>query len=117
MIDTGEKTVYEMRQEQLPTSKVVQGFTHIQAPRLASAARPKGAPDRIAVPISSDYPEAIDLVARLLDAFGFDTVDNSPLSKAWRSAPGQPAWVALNEQTKPELIVNLAKARRLAPES
>ncbi len=117
MIDAGEKTVYELRQEQLPTSKVVQGFTHIQAPRLASAARPKGAPDRIAVPISSDYPEAVDLVAGLLDAFGFDTVDNSPLSKAWRSAPGQPAWVALNEQTKPELIVNLAKARRLAPES
>jgi len=116
MIDAGEKTVYELRQEQLPSSKVVQGFTHIQAPRLASAARPKGAPDRIAVPISSDYPKAVDLVAGLLDAFGFDTVDNSPLSKAWRSAPGQPAWAALNEQTKPELIANLAKARRLAPE-
>jgi hypothetical protein len=116
MIDAGEKTVYELRQEQLPTSKVVQGFTHIQAPRLASAARPKGAPDRIAVPISSDYPDAVDLVAGLLDTFGFDTIDNSPLCEAWRSAPGQPAWAALNEQTKPELITNLAKARRLAPE-
>jgi predicted dinucleotide-binding enzyme len=116
MIDAGEKTVYELRQEQLPASKVVQGFTHIQAPRLASAARPKGAPDRIAVPISSDYPDALDLVAGLLDAFGFDTVDNSPLSEAWRSAPGQPAWTALNEQTQPELIANLTKARRLPPE-
>jgi hypothetical protein len=114
MIDSGEKTVYQLRQEQLPTSKVVQGFTHIQAPRLASAARPKGAPDRIAVPISSDYPEAVDLVAGLLDTFGFDTVDNSPLSEAWRSAPGQPAWTELNEQTRPELIANLARARRPA---
>lgn len=114
-IDSSEKTVYELRQEQLPTSKVVQAFTHIQAPRIATAARPRGAPDRIAVPISSNFPEAIDLVARLFDQLGFDTVDNSPLSEAWRSAPGQPAWVALNRQTKDELIVNLAKARRITP--
>ncbi|MCG6122969.1 MAG: NAD(P)-binding domain-containing protein [Microvirga sp.] len=118
MIDSGEKTVYELRQEQLPMSKVVQGFTHIQAPRLASAARPRGAPDRIAVPISSNHADAVELVAGLLDTFGFDTVDNSPLNEAWRSAPGQPAWAALNEQTKPELIANLAKAQlRVAPAS
>lgn len=112
-IGSGEKTVYELRQEQLPTSKVVQAFTHIQAPRIATAARPRGASDRIAVPISSNFPDAIDLVARLFDQLGFDIVDNSPLSEAWRSAPGQPAWVALNHQTKDELIANLAKARRI----
>lgn len=112
-VDSGEKTIYELRQEHLPTSKVVQAFTHIQAPRLATIARRAGAPDRIAVPISSNYPEAIELVAELFDRLGFDTVDNSPLSEAWRSAPGQPAWVALNCQTKPELIANLARARRL----
>lgn len=112
-IDSGRKTVYELRQEQLPTSRVIQAFTHIQAPRILTAARPAGAPDRIAVPISSNFPEAIDLVAELFDRIGFDTVDNSPLSEAWRSAPGQPAWVALNHQTKPELVANLAKARRL----
>ncbi len=36
-IDGGRKTVYQLRQEQLPTSKVVQAFTHIQAPRTTSA--------------------------------------------------------------------------------
>lgn len=114
-IDSGEKTIYELRQEQLPMSKIVQAFSHIQAPHMASRATPTGTPDRIAVPISSNYPEAVALVADLLDRIGFDTVDNSPLSEAWRSAPGQPAWVALNQQTKPELIANLAKARRLKP--
>ncbi|AMJ59993.1 NADPH-dependent F420 reductase [Bosea sp. PAMC 26642] len=112
-VDSGEKTIYELRQEQLPTAKIVQAFSHIQAPHMAARARPAGAPDRIALPISSNYPEAIALVADLLDRIGFDTVDNSPLSEAWRSAPGQPAWVALNQQTKPELIANLARARRL----
>jgi predicted dinucleotide-binding enzyme len=33
VIDSGEKTVHQLRQEQLPTSKVVQAFTHIRAPR------------------------------------------------------------------------------------
>jgi 8-hydroxy-5-deazaflavin:NADPH oxidoreductase len=112
-IDSGERTIYELRQEQLPTSRIVQAFSHIQAPHMASRARPAGASDRIAVPISSNHPEAVALVAELLDRIGFDTVDNSPLSEAWRSAPGQPAWVALNQQTKPELIANLARARRL----
>jgi predicted dinucleotide-binding enzyme len=112
-VDSGEKTIYEIRQDQLPTSKVVQAFTHIQAPRLASIARPAGAPDRIAVPISSNHPKAIALVEELFDQIGFDTVDNSPLSEAWRSAPGQPAWVALDHQTRPQLVANLARARRL----
>ncbi|MGY8831989.1 MAG: NADPH-dependent F420 reductase, partial [Pseudomonadales bacterium] len=34
MIDSGEKTAHELRQEQLPASKVVKAFTHIQAPRI-----------------------------------------------------------------------------------
>ncbi|MEE2951883.1 MAG: NAD(P)-binding domain-containing protein [Pseudomonadota bacterium] len=114
-VDSGEKTIYELRQEQLPASRVVQAFSHIQAPRMMERARPTGASDRIAVPISSNHPEAIALVADLLNQIGFDTVDNSPLSESWRSAPGQPAWAALNQQTKPELIANLARARRTAP--
>lgn len=52
-------------------------------------------------------------MTRLYDEFGFDTVDNSPLGEAWRSAPGQPAWeAALRLRTRTELIANLALARR-----
>lgn len=111
-IDSGRKTVYQLRQEHLPTSKIVQAFTHIQAPRITTAGQPAGAPRRLALPVSSDFPEAVELVTRLYDQFGFDAVDNSPLSQAWRSAPGQPAWSALQHQTRAELIANLAKAQR-----
>jgi predicted dinucleotide-binding enzyme len=113
VIDSGEKTVYELRQEHLPTSKVAQAFTHIRAPRITTAGKPPGSPGRLALPTSSNFPEAAELVARLYDKLGFDTVDNSPLSEAWRSAPGQPAWTALEHQTRPELIANLARARRI----
>lgn len=111
MIDSGEKTEHELRQEQLPTSKVVKAFTHIQAPRIIAWARPAGAPDRVALSASSDFPEAIEIVARLYDQFGFDTVDNSPLADSWRTRPGQPAWKQ-ERHTCAELAANIAAARR-----
>ncbi len=111
VIDSGEKTVHELRQEQLPTSKVAKAFTHIQAPRLLSAGRPAGDPDRLALSVSSDYPEAVELVTRLYEQFGFDTVDNSPLSESWRTAPGQPAWVNWAWQNREELALNLRRAK------
>lgn len=113
VIDSGEKTVHELRQEHLPRSKVVKAFTHIQAPRITTAGLPAGAPGRLALSASSDFPEAVELVARLYDRFGFDTVDNSPLSESWRSGPGQPAWLAHAHQTRADLIANLADARRI----
>ncbi|WBO22884.1 NADPH-dependent F420 reductase [Sphingomonas abietis] len=113
VIDAGEKTEHELRQEQLPTSKVAKAFTHIQAPRLFLSAKPSGTPDRHALSVSSDYPEAVELVTRLYDQFGFDTADNSPLSASWRSGPGQPAWHAHEHQTRAELVANLAKAKPL----
>ncbi|WFE76542.1 NADPH-dependent F420 reductase [Roseinatronobacter sp. S2] len=115
VIDTGEKTVHELRQEQLPTSRVAKAFSHIQAPNLFALANPVDPRSRHALSVSSNYPDAVELVTRLYDQFGFDTVDNSPLSESWRSAAGQPAWkAAFQHQTKSELIANLAKAKRIS---
>lgn len=114
IVDSGEKTVHELRQEQLPTSKVAKAFTHIQAPRILKWARPKGAQDRAALTVSSDYPEAVALVSKLYDQFGFDTVDNSPLSESWRTAPGQPAWKQEHHSLL-ELNENLLMAKRTVP--
>ncbi|MGN6828025.1 NADPH-dependent F420 reductase [Paucibacter sp. M5-1] len=112
-IDSGRQTVLELRQEQLPTSKVVQAFTHIQAPRITTAGLPAHDPRRLALPTSSNYPDAVELVTRLFDQLGFDTVNNSPLSESWRTAPGQPAWRALQHQTRRELIANIERAQRI----
>ena len=113
VVDSGEKTIHELRQEHLPRSKVAKAFTHIQAPRVTTEGRPAGTPGRLALSVSSDFPEAVELVTRLYDRCGFDTVDNSPLRESWRSGPGQPAWNAHEHQTRAELITNLARARRI----
>jgi 8-hydroxy-5-deazaflavin:NADPH oxidoreductase len=112
IIDSYKKTEHEIRQEQLPTSKVVKAFTHIQAPRILTWGKPAGFPDRLALAASSDFPEAIEIVKRLYDQFGFDTVDISPLSESWRITPGQPAWKQ-ERQSRSELEANLAGARQV----
>ena len=123
-IDSGLRTVHELRQEQLPASKIAKAFSHIQhharspirvpsdnLPGLFRLARPAGAPDRKALSVSSNYPDAVELVTRLYDQLGFDTVDNSPLNESWRSAPGSPAWNnSIDGQTRGQLIRNLERA-------
>ncbi|RKN38667.1 NADPH-dependent F420 reductase [Micromonospora endolithica] len=114
-IDSGRKTEHELRQEQLPTSKIAKAFTHVQAPSLFRLARPAGAPDRRAMVVSSDHPEAVALVTRFYDQLGYDTVDNSPLSEAWRSTPGTPMWRHhVHGQSRQQLIDNLRRAQRTA---
>lgn len=126
-VDSGLKTIHELRQEQLPTSKVVKAFTHIQfherfqirvpsdtLPAVSRLARSAGAPDRKALVVSSNYPEAVDLVTRFYDDLGFDAVDNSPLSESWRSAPGTPMWRHhVDGQSREDLIRNLQRAQRI----
>lgn len=114
VVDSGEKTVHELRQAQLPTSKIVKAFTHLQAPTLFRFARPVGSPDRLALAVSSDHPEAVSLVTGLYDQFGYDSVDNSPLSESWRSGPSTPVWhrSLLGGQGRDALVRNLAAATR-----
>ena len=126
-VDSGLKTIHELRQEQLPTSKVVKAFTHIQfherfqirvpsdtLPAVWRLARLAGAPDRKALVVSSNYPEAVELVTRFYDDLGFDAVDNSPLSESWRSAPGTPMWRHhVDGQSREDLIRNLQRAQRI----
>ena len=129
-VDAGLRTVHELRQEQLPAAKIAKAFSHIQhharspirvpgdaLPGLFRLARPAGAPDRKALTVSSDHPDAVELVTEFYDRLGFDTVNNSPLSESWRTAPGTPAWQgAVDGQTREELLRDLQRAERPTPE-
>ncbi|MEK8229072.1 hypothetical protein NKG05_28635 [Oerskovia sp. M15] len=50
----------------------------------------------------------------LYDQFGYDAVDNSPLSESWRSGPGTLVWhrSLLGGQGRDALVRNLAAATR-----
>jgi hypothetical protein len=87
-----ETTTSELLGRHLPKSKIVKAFNAIQAAQIESNGRPKGSPDRRALPIASDDPAAKKIVADLLDQFGFDVVDAGPLAKGWRFQKDTPAY-------------------------
>ncbi|MDQ0767549.1 putative dinucleotide-binding enzyme [Pseudarthrobacter defluvii] len=109
-LDNGEATTSGMLQDHLPQSKVAKGFNHIMAKDITTDGAPAGTDNRRALATASDFPEAADLVTRLYDEFGFDTVNVGPLSESWRVERDRPAYV--KRQNAAELKGNLAKAPR-----
>ena len=109
-LDNGEATTSGLLQKHLPTSKVAKGFNHIFAKDITTDGTPAGTPNRRALATASDFPEAAELVTRLYDEFGFDTVNIGPLADSWRVERDRPAYVI--RQNADELRENLAKANR-----
>ncbi|HET6578874.1 MAG TPA: NAD(P)-binding domain-containing protein [Gemmatimonadales bacterium] len=71
---------------------VVKAFNNIYARHLLERGTPKGAKDRIALPVAGDDRRAKDVVIRLLDELGFDGVDAGSLDESWRQQPGTPVY-------------------------
>ena len=111
-LDNESTTTAELLQAHLPTSKVVKAFSHIYAAELTTNGQPAGARNRRALAIAGDDPEAKATVTRLLDQFGFDTVDAGPLKEGWRIQRDTPGYGP--RRTAAELRRDLAAAKRYA---
>jgi predicted dinucleotide-binding enzyme len=111
-LDNESTTTSELLQAHLPESKVVKAFNHIYAAQLTTDGRPAGAPDRRALVIAGDDEDAKATVTRLLDQFGFDTVDAGPLSEGWRIQRDTPGYGPRRDAG--QLRQDLAAARRYA---
>jgi predicted dinucleotide-binding enzyme len=109
-LDNGEATTSGLLQEHLPASKVAKGFNHIMAKQITTDGTPAGTANRRALATASDYAEASELVTRLYDEFGFDTVNIGLLAESWRLERDRPAYVV--RQNEAELKENLARAQR-----
>ena len=109
-LDNESTTTAEMLQAHLPTSKVVKGFNHIYAAQLTTDGKPKGTPNRRALVIAGDDATAKAAVTKLLDQFGFDTVDAGPLEEGWRIQRDTPGYGP--RRNAEELKKDLAAAKR-----
>ncbi|MGA5412469.1 NADPH-dependent F420 reductase [Streptomyces pseudogriseolus] len=91
-LDSDELTSSELVQRHLADARVVKALHNIGPKQLRELFRPAGAPDRTALPISGDDPDAKKEVADLLDVLGFDAVDLGTLADSWRSEPNTPLY-------------------------
>ena len=107
-LDNESTTTAELLQAHLPASKVVKAFNHIYAAQLTTDGRPAGTPNRRALVIAGDDADAKAAVTRLLDQFGFDTVDAGPLKEGWRIQRDTPGYGP--RRTAEELRRDLAAA-------
>jgi predicted dinucleotide-binding enzyme len=108
-LDDESTTVSELLQAHLPTSKVVKALNHIYSAELTTHGQP-ASKNRRALVIAGDDREAKATVTRLLDQFGFDTVDAGPLKEGWRIQRDTPGYGP--RRTAEELKKDLAAAKR-----
>src|SRR5262245_13075374 len=111
-LDNESTTTSELLQAHLPTSKVVKAFNHIYAAEPTTDGRPAGSKNRRALVIAGNDQTAKATVTKLLDDFGFDTVDAGPLKEGWRIQRDTPGYGP--RRTAEELRKDLAAAKRYA---
>ena len=109
-LDNESSTVSELLQAHLPKSKVVKAFNHLYAASLTTDGQPAGSNNRRALVIAGDDKDAKETVTRLIDQFGFDTVDVGPLKEGWRIQRDTPGYGP--RRNAEELRLDLAAAKR-----
>lgn len=84
----------EVIQAYLSTARLVRSFNHMGYHEIDEAARQSGDPDRRALALAGDDPQARTIVAEFIDRLGFDPVDAGTLSASSDFAGGTPIFGA-----------------------
>lgn len=92
VLDRRVTTTSELVAEHLVGAHVVKAFNAILAKDLPVGARPVVSSGRRALPIAGNDPGAKGIVAKLHDAFDFDTLDTGSLTESWRFERAKPAY-------------------------
>jgi hypothetical protein len=82
----------EIVQHRLARSTIVKTLNHIGYHELEDERRPVGSPERRALGVASDDPDAADVVAEVIERIGYDTVRLDGLSAGRVLEPGGPVF-------------------------
>jgi 8-hydroxy-5-deazaflavin:NADPH oxidoreductase len=81
--------------QHVPGARVVKALNTMWSENLIHKAVPRGAAERMAVPVASDDEQAKTVVFSLIDDMGFDPVDGGSLRDGRRQQPGMPVYNVL----------------------
>jgi len=105
----------EIVQERLPGSTVVKTLNHIGYHEIEDDRRPAGSPDRRALGVAADDPDARDVVADLVARIGYDPVRLDGLRSGRALQPGGPVFGAALSRPEFETAVRGSAASSLPP--
>jgi 8-hydroxy-5-deazaflavin:NADPH oxidoreductase len=71
---------------------IFKAFNSLMFYALSELGKPAGSPDRLAIPVAGDDPQAKQVVMGLVNEMGFDPVDGGSLEESWRQQPSTPAY-------------------------
>lgn len=91
-LDTLEMTTAEYEQSLLPGAHLVKAFNNIVAHHIPLLADSQ---PRTALPVAGDDEEVKSQVAKIVDEFGFDTVDAGTLAQSWCFEPESGAYTPI----------------------
>jgi predicted dinucleotide-binding enzyme len=100
----------EIVQERLAESTVIKTLNHLGYHQLDEERRPEGSPERRAVGVAGDDPDAVNVVADIVERIGFDTVRLDSLRAGRLFEAGGPVFGASLRRSEFELAVRAEAA-------
>ncbi|MFB7160121.1 NADPH-dependent F420 reductase [Lysinibacillus sp. NPDC056232] len=116
VLERGEIMTAELLARNLPQSRIVKVLNSILVEEVVPDARPAGAPDRRALPIAGDDKDAKEIVVKLLDQIGYDTVDAGPLAEGWRFERRKPVYCVPLDKSMLEQMLSTTTRDAVMPE-
>lgn len=90
--DAGRASSTVVRDALPSTARLTKTFNHIGYHQMEELPRPAGAPDRVALAVAGDDPDAVTIVARIVDDLGFDPVPAGSLADTGKLEPDGPVF-------------------------
>lgn len=93
---------------------IAKAWNAIGSASFATKGKPKGAPGRIAIPVSADRDRDREVAMALVEDTGLDAFDAGTLAESWRQQPGAPVYTTDLSREEIGAALSSAEKARLA---